>query len=268
MFLFWHKFIFQPLFNFLLYLYQYHTAFNMGWAVVYMTVLLRLALLPFSIMTEQSKAFYRRINAKVAETQRDFADDHVKQRQEIRRLLKENKIRPWTRLVVLLFHVVILVALYQVFVGGLTGGKILENLYRGIPRPDFINTNWMCLDRLHGRWCVDIAESNLPFAALVALVLFTEITLSQRGQRGKLAQTEVVYRVLFPGFTFVALALLPSVKSLFILTSLLFSIIISLSGSLVWGAGKRKTATTARKTAQAAAQPDPLSNQLYGRHSR
>lgn len=261
----WHNLVFRPLYNFLIYLYEFHTNYNMGYAVVYLTVLLRLVLLPFSIITEQGKEFYRRIHTKIDEARRDFAGDAVGQRRVIRELLRKNKIRPWSRLVVLVFHVLVLIALYQTFVGGLTTAKLAGNLYPSLRGPDFINTNLFCTNLLPAGYCLDIAHRSAWFAAIVAVVLFLEITLDQRGQKGKLTRPEIVYRIMFPAFTFVALALLPSVKSVFILTSLLFSIIISLSGSLFFGTSARKAKAKKRQLAAAAAQPDPFSNQLYGR---
>ncbi|MDD5109608.1 MAG: YidC/Oxa1 family membrane protein insertase [Patescibacteria group bacterium] len=265
----WHNVVFNPLYNFLMYLYFYHANFNLGWAVVYMTLILRLLLVPFSVITERGKEFYRRISDKVTEAQKDYADDQVKQKTVIRDLLRQNKIRPWSNLIVLLFHVLILVAFYQVFVGGMKVGAIVDSLYPSIPRPDVINTNWICFGWGPGAPCLDIKERSLPFAAVVAVVLFIEITLGQRGRKGRLTQQEIVYRFLFPAFTFVALGLLPSVKSLFILTSLLFSIMISLGGTLFWGFGTRRKAKGERQAAMNAAARDPFDNNFhYGRQPR
>ncbi|TSC76999.1 MAG: preprotein translocase subunit YidC [Parcubacteria group bacterium Gr01-1014_31] len=263
----WDTIVFKPLFNFLIFLYQRYTGYNLGIAVVYMTLLLRIVLLPLSVMAEQGKEFYRRIHTKISEAQRDFADDPVRQKQAIRELLKRHKIRPWTRVVVLLFHILILIALYQVFVGGLTRQKF-GALYPSVAAPDFINTNLFCFDSVHKVGCLDIAQSNLWFAAVVAIVLFIEITLSQRGLRSKLSQPEIVYRFLFPAFTFVALALLPSVKSVFILTSLLFSIIISLGGTVFFSAGRRREAQAEIKKTAPQTADDPLANNYYGRQPR
>lgn len=261
----WDTIIFKPLFNLLIVLYQGYTGYNLGVAVIYMTILLRLVLLPLSIMSEQGKEFYRRIQAKIAEAQRDYADDPVRQKQAIRELLRRHKIRPWTRVVVLLFHVLILIALYQVFVGGLTRQKF-GALYPSVAVPDFINTTLACFDRVKNIACLDIAQPNLWFAGAVAAVLFIEISLAQRGLKGKLSKPEIVYRLLFPAVTFIALALLPSVKSVFILTSLLFSIIISVAGTLIFEAGRRRAAIVARQ-AQRATMDDPLDNKFYGRQS-
>ena len=77
-----------------------------------------------------------------------------------------------------------------------------------------------------------------------------------------------MYRVLFPAFTFVALALLPAVKSVFILTSLLISLIISSIGELFWGASRRRDRKLQVKAAQRGSESEPFANDLYGRHPR
>jgi len=51
----WHDFLYQPVFNFLIWVYNNWTDQNLGWAVVYMTIILRLILLPFSIISEKNK---------------------------------------------------------------------------------------------------------------------------------------------------------------------------------------------------------------------
>ncbi len=50
----WHDYLFAPLLNFLIWLYNGPAYENLGLAVVYMTVGLRLVLVPFSIIAERN----------------------------------------------------------------------------------------------------------------------------------------------------------------------------------------------------------------------
>ena len=215
---FWVQYLYIPLFNFLIWLYLNYSFYNLGVAVIILTVILRVVLLPFSILDERGKAIGHQVAAKVKEIEKDFSNDHLKKKTEIRKFLRSKKIRPWAKTVVLGVQILVLVLLYQVFIGGINTEAKLHLLYPSMPHPDFINTKFLIFN---------IAEKNLILPAIVAGYLFAEILIAQWRQKGELSRREQIYSVLFPAISFVLLAILPSVKSVFILTSLIFSSIIS-----------------------------------------
>ncbi len=219
----WEFYLYIPLFNLLVWLYLNYSFFNLGMAVVILTILLRIALLPFSIMTERGDFISSGLSREVAEIKKDFANDPVKQKQTIRDLLKKKKIRPWAKAVVLGVQALVLVLLYQVFLGGINTEEKLHLLYPGIPRPDFINTKFLWLN---------IAEPNLLITAIVAGYLFAQILIHAYNRRGGLSKKEQIFSIFFPAMIFLILAVLPSVKSIFVLTSLIFSSIISIIANL------------------------------------
>lgn len=230
---FWNQYLYIPLYNFLIWLYLNYSAYNLGVAVIILTILLRLLLMPFTILVERGKIIGEAAERAVREIQRDFANDPVKQRHFIRRYLKRNKLRPWAKAVVLGVQGLVLVLLYQVFIGGINTQEKIPLLYSWIPRPDFINTQFF--------W-FDIAQRNFFLAAIVAGYIFAEILIGQWEEKVKPTQQEQTFALFFPVMTFLVLAWLPSVKSLFILTSLLFSTIISMFTVLV-----KKSLTKAKK---------------------
>lgn len=63
-------------------------------------------------------------------------------------------------------------------------------------------------------------------AFIVGLILFFEITFEQSKKKAILPRREIIYRLMFPAATIIILGILPSVKAIFILTSLIFSIIL------------------------------------------
>jgi YidC/Oxa1 family membrane protein insertase len=217
----WHNYLYQPLFNLLIWLYWNNFSFfNLGVAVIYLTILLRIALLPLSIISERGKTFYNELSEKAKAIQKDFADDPVKAKEEIRKLLRKNKVRPWAKVVVLGVQLLVLIVLYRVFLGGIGAHDKLELLYPGMPHPDFINTKFL--------W-FDIGRRDILISLIVGVVLFLEITVAQRSREQFLVRRDILYRFFFPLLVFLILAILPSVKALFILTSILFSIILILA---------------------------------------
>lgn len=213
----WHDLLFTPLLNLLIYLYNTLAVENLGLAVVYMTIGLRIFLIPFSIIAERSAFKYERVQGDIAEIQKECKDDPVARKERIRELMRVNRIRPWPTVVLTGVQLLTLVLLYQVFVGGMTGK--LSALYPSVPRPDVINTNFLVLD---------IAEKNAYAAGAVGLVLYWQIWRSQRRRRETLERNDVIFRYVFPLISFTILASLPSVKIVFILTAMGFGYIIHL----------------------------------------
>jgi membrane protein insertase Oxa1/YidC/SpoIIIJ len=213
----WDTFLYQPLFNLLIWLYENVTQNNLGWAVVSLTIILRFVLLPFTLVTEKAKAREEDLEKKTLEIEKSFKNDPVLRKQEVRKLLKNRKVSPWSRAIVLGVQILVLVLLYQVFISGITGERIIKVLYPAIDYPGKINTVFYGfeLGQFH----------DLIWPGIVAVFLLVEIYLGHRKNKN-LTKSDLAYFILFPAFSFVALWLLPMVKSLFILTTMIFSVII------------------------------------------
>ena len=213
----WNDFLYQPVFNLLIWLYNNWTDANLGWAVVYLTILLRLILLPFTLVTEKNRAKNQDLDEEVKRIERGYRNDPVLMNQEVRNALRKTKINPWSKVVVLAVQILVLVLLYQVFLRGITGDKVIKILYPFINFPGKINTIFYGfeLGKVH----------DLIWPGIVALFLLVEIYVGYRKHKS-LSQADLAYFILFPAFSFLALWILPMVKSLFILTSLIFSVII------------------------------------------
>ena len=213
----WQTYLFAPLLNLLIYLYNTWAFENLGLAVVYMTIMLRFVLIPLSVISERNAYKYEKIQEDVTAIQKEFKDDPVERKEHIRELVRVNKIRPFATVFLTGVQLLTLVLLYQVFVGGMTGK--LSALYPEVARPDVINTHFIVLD---------IAARNYYAAGLVGLLLYWQIWRSQRGRREMLERNDIVFRYAFPALTFFILANLPSVKVVFILTAMAFGYIIHL----------------------------------------
>lgn len=214
----WFTFLYQPLLNALVWLYNGLAQQEMGWAVIILTVLLRVILLPFSIIAQRDSLRMRKVRLEAAEAVKVFKNDPVAQKEEYREIMKNNKISPWAKAVVLMIQLIVLILLYQVFMGGIFGEKMIRVLYSGVGFPGAINNNFFGhnIGELH----------NSVWAGIAALYLFLSIVVS-KGKLSGWQKGEVVFLFMFPLFTFTALWILPMVKSLFILTSMIFSDILN-----------------------------------------
>lgn len=214
----WHDFLYTPLLNVLFFLYDGPAMGNFGLAIIELTVLLRIVLLPFTVVDERSRFRYEKVNLKVEEIDRNYKADHIMRKEKIRELLKEQKVSYWSKIVVLGVQVLVIVLLYQVFIGGI---KFTPNeaLYSWVTIPTTVNTDFFGFD---------LSNKYLAWPAAVAVYLFVQMYITQKQRAHLVTKSDVMFLIFFPIFTFIALMLLPMMKSLFVLTSLVFSSVVFL----------------------------------------
>lgn len=223
---FWNDFLYRPVFNLLIWIYNNWTNQNLGWAVVYLTILLRMALLPFTLITEKTNSDNKGLEKEVERIDKEFRQDPVQRKNEIRQIVRKRKFRPWAKVISIGVQLLVFILLYQVFIRGITGRNLIDYLYPIVDFPGKINTNF---------YGFELGQTHTffwPFA--VAAILFLEIYIEYRKFNGRLTRGNLAYLILFPVFSFFALWFLPMVKSLFVLTSVLFSDIIHQFSLLVF----------------------------------
>lgn len=213
----WTHYLYEPLLNVLILIYGTIARENLGVAIILLTIALRLILLPFTIIAHRSRRLYKNLDKKVESINRDFKDDSVAQKEQIRELLAKHRVNPWAKSVTIGIQALVLVLLYQVFLGGIN--RTFTNLYSWIYHPDFINTKFLGFE---------LGVRSMYWALAVAIVLYLEISADQSKRKKLLLESEVIYRYFFPALSFFVLYALPMSKSLFVLTSLLFSAIVGL----------------------------------------
>jgi len=215
----WFVWLYQPLFNALVWIYSNIADKNLGWAVVWLTIFLRLVLLPLTIIGERNSIRQARIEAEAKETVAAFRKDPVAQKEQYRKIIKKHKISPWAKVLVLGIQVLVLVLLYQVFMRGILGGGVAKILYPFVDYPGKLNILFYGFDL--GKFY------DTLWAGVAAVYLFVSIIIENKGKKDW-SRADMYYLLIFPLFTFFALWFLPMVKSLFILTTMIFSDIISI----------------------------------------
>ena len=228
---FWQLFLYQPLVNALVYFYNTIAQQNLGWAVVALTLALRIFLLPLSIMAERNAMAYEEMEEKIIEAQKRHRADPVYLKEYVRHLARKYKIRPWAKTTALASQLLVLVLLYQVFITGIQGTQLARILYPGIDYPGKLNTVFFSVP--YGPTAAqtlvfDVGHQSIIWPAIVAAVLIIEILIRRQGKKGKMTGREKTFLIVFPLLSFLFLWWLPMVKSLFILTSLLFSYLLTL----------------------------------------
>ncbi|MEY4723214.1 MAG: hypothetical protein RLZZ324_727 [Candidatus Parcubacteria bacterium] len=238
---FWHDALYTPLLNFLIFLYSGPAFFNLGVAVIELTVLLRIVMLPLTVLDERNRARYERLNLAIEAIERDYKADHVVRKEKIRELLKEHKVSYWAKSLGLVIQLLVLVLLYQVFLAGIRFSGS-EALYSWVTIPSFIDTNFLGFD---------LADRSVLWAGIVGVVLFLQIYAVQRKREYLVGKSDVAYLFLFPIFSTVVLLLLPMVKSVFVLTSMAFSMLVFVIRRTFWAPEKEMAEAAAADKAAA-----------------
>jgi len=90
-----------------------------GLAIIVLTVLVRLALMPLTVKQTKSMYELQRIQPKIKELQAKHKDDKEKLQEETLKFYQENKVNPFGGCLPMLLQMPLLIALYQVL-GGTT----------------------------------------------------------------------------------------------------------------------------------------------------
>lgn len=221
---FWRSVLVVPLLNLLIFFYNTVAFGNLGLAVIELTVALRFLLLPLTALSERDKARYERLSHEVEKIQEQFKNDPVLAKDQIREHLTKNRVNPWAKSLLLFLQLLVLIVLYRVFLRGINAN--LDSLYAWVQHPSLpINVDFFGFD---------IGQRNFFWSLSVGVILYVEIVMDQRKYAHVLGTSDAVFRYAFPIFSVVILSLLPMVKTLFILTTMAFSIIVSFIRRSLW----------------------------------
>jgi YidC/Oxa1 family membrane protein insertase len=215
-----YSFLYQPLLNILIFLYNI-TGGNLGLAVVLLTLITRLLLMPSSLKGVKSQRALNKIQPAIKDIQKKYANDKEKQMKAIMELYQEKKVSPFSGCLPLLIQLPIIIALYQVFLRGLKGDSLENWLYPFINHPTAINFSFLGI--------LNLAESNIFLALLAGLLQFFQLKISmpekqknQGNDFGQAFQQQSIY--FFPAITAIIVWNFGSVIGLYWICSMLFSI--------------------------------------------
>ena len=214
--------LYQPLFNALVFLYQYLPGHDFGIAVIVLTILIKVILYPLGTQGIKSQKALSSLQPKIKEIQEKFKGDKEKQAKATMELYKQEKINPLSGCLPLLVQLPILIALFRVFWKGF-GTEQLGFLYSFIPHPGQIDTTFLGI--------MNLAEASIILAVLTGITQFFQtkmVTTKQKTAKkgspdfSQMMQKQMLY--FFPIFTVFILCRLPSAIAVYWLTTTLFTI--------------------------------------------
>jgi len=211
----WTEIFFRPLLNLLVGLYNTVGFENLGFAIIWLTILTRLVLLPFSLREDKQREKQTLLKHEFAALQAHFSNSPSVLRDEQKKLFAKYRIRRWPKVINLVVQGFILLVLYQVFLGGIRLEELVDSLYPFISVPTSINTIFLG---------VDVAKQSFVLSLLPALLLFVTIIVDHGGRKVPWKFKDLILLIGFPLATLLILWYLPAVKAIFILFSMLFTV--------------------------------------------
>lgn len=127
---------YQPVLNILVFIYSH--VFDLGVAIILLTVVIKLALWPLSQKAIKSQAELQEIQPKIDELKKKYADNKTALGQATMDLYKEHKINPLSSCLPLLIQLPFFFAVFTVLKTGLH--QDLGLVYSFLTKPETFNT--------------------------------------------------------------------------------------------------------------------------------
>lgn len=215
-----NTFLVQPMLNILILLYETAALKDLGVAIIFLTILIRLILFPIFQKSAKHARAMQVLQPKMKKIQEEHKKDRAKQAEAMMALYREHKISPFSPFLLMLVQLPVLIALYQVFQTALSP-ESLTDLYGFVPHPQSLDFSFLGL--------INLTEKNIFIVGLAALAQYFQgkLSLPKSQPDQKLSAAEKMTRNMVfigPLLTVFVLFRFPSALGLYWLTSSIFSL--------------------------------------------
>jgi YidC/Oxa1 family membrane protein insertase len=112
---FFHTFFYNPIYNLLVTLVAITPWGDVGVAVILLTIIIRLILLPFSLSAARTQRAMRALEPKLAELKEKHKDNKEEHARQTLELYRTEKVNPFASILTIFVQLPVLLALYWVF---------------------------------------------------------------------------------------------------------------------------------------------------------
>ena len=175
----WGTFLYQPIYNSLIYFVSIVPGYNLGIAIILLTIILRSILFIPSQKGLESQRKLQELQPRIKKIQEKYKNNQEKIAQETFALYKEHKVNPFGSCLPLLFQLPILIALFYVIRTGLNPDNVYL-LYEPLKGFDLslINTNFFGM--------LELQQRNIfVLPLIVAGLQFFQLKLSLAAKKNK-----------------------------------------------------------------------------------
>lgn len=161
-------FFYQPIFNLLIWLYNVVPGNDLGLAIIALTIIIKLVLLPLTKQQIKSQKALQDLQPKIDEIKKKYKDNKEAMGRAMMEMYKKDKVNPFSSCLPLLIQLPFLWAVFRVFRDGLNG-ESLNLVYSFISRPEALNSVSFGI--------VDLSNPNVIFAVLAGSAQFWQVKM-------------------------------------------------------------------------------------------
>lgn len=161
----YNEILYRPLVNALVFFYQGIPIHDLGLAIIFLTVAIRLILYPFVAASLRSQREMAVLQPKIKALQEKYKHDKEEQAKQLMELYREHKFNPFSGCLPILIQLPFLITLYHVFSNATSDG-LLASLYAFVPHPEAINPIAFGF--------LDLSSRSIPLALLSGISQFLQ----------------------------------------------------------------------------------------------
>lgn len=218
--------IFNPLYNALVFLVSVVPYADVGIALIILTIIVKIILLPLSIKATKTQLSLRILEPELNALKEKYKNNREEFARRMLELYRAHGINPFSSVLLLFIQLPIIFGLYWVFARGGLPELNTDLLYAFTPIPETFNMQFL--------WIDNIAEASAVFALLAGITQFFQIrfTLPPLQARGKepslkddlMRSFHLQMRYVLPVIVVIVAYVISSAIALYWTTSNLFAI--------------------------------------------
>jgi YidC/Oxa1 family membrane protein insertase len=159
----WNTFLYEPIYNALIFIINNVTFGDVGFAIVIVTILVKVILFPLTKKSARSQILMKKMEPEIKKIKQDYPNKEEQAKKTLE-LYKKYGTNPFSGCLVVLLQMPVIFALYYVFYKGL---KVDESLiYSFIQIPTTLSTNFLGV--------FELGEKSLFLGVLTGLSQFIQ----------------------------------------------------------------------------------------------
>lgn len=144
----WTNLFYQPIYNALIFIIDHITFGDVGFAVIILTIIVKLVLFPLSKKSIRSQFLMKKIEPMLKKIKEDYPNKE-EQAKKTFELYKQYKVNPFSGCLVLIIQLPVIFALYYAFYKGLAIGT--DPLYSFVSMSTNLHTMFLGVIDIHGK---------------------------------------------------------------------------------------------------------------------
>ena len=170
---FFHTVFYNPIYNALIALVAFVPGGDVGVAVILVTIIIRLILLPFSLSAARTQRAMKILEPKIKELKEKHKGDKEKEALETLALYKEAQVNPFASILTVFIQIPVLLALYWVFRYEPFSVINTALLYKFTPIPHAVSLEFLGL--------ISVAGKSLTLAICAGVTQFFQAHMALSG---------------------------------------------------------------------------------------